>query len=285
MRRLQDLILSLLNRLAADTACRVGAGLGVLVFHLGVRRRVAAAQLGAATGLAGPARARVLRRSYASMGAQFLQVWTIGGPDGPERHVEVANPRWIDRVVAANPSAVFLTAHLGDWDMGAHGMTRHIGEVLVYAKAQHNRALDERLNQRRAAAGVRVVLVSAGDRTSAVQALKALRRGAALGILADQRPGTGTAARFLGRPAWCFDGPAFFARKAGVAIVPGFALRRRAGRSVLFVGRPFRASGDHAADVQRCMDELSRMILAHPGQYFWQHRRFAGTPPEMASAG
>jgi Kdo2-lipid IVA lauroyltransferase/acyltransferase len=275
----QRLLLQLLNRLAADTACRLGGTLGVLAWRLGIRRRLAARQMEDCLGLRGPDRARILRRSYASMGAQFLQVWTIGGPDGPEGHVTIANPGWAATVVRRHPAAVFLTCHLGDWDMAAHAMTRLGGEVLVYAKAQHNPEMDRLLNQRREAAGLRVVLVQPKDRTGAVVALKSLRRRTALGIMADQRPAGGTAAWFLGREAWCFDGPAFFARKAGVPIVPGFAVRRRAGVSMLFVGRPFAASGDHAVDVQRCMDQLSAMIAALPGQYFWQHRRFAGQPP------
>lgn len=278
---LQRLLLSLLNRLAADTACRLGGTLGVLAWRLGVRRRLAARQMEDCLGLRGPARARLLRRSYASMGAQFLQVWTIGGPDGPERHAGIANPGWAAAVVRRHPAAVFLTCHLGDWDMAAHAMTRLGGEVLVYAKAQHNPEMDRLLNQRREAAGLRIVLVQPKDRTGAVVALKSLRRRTALGIMADQRPSGGTAAWFLGREAWCFDGPSFFARKAGVPIVPGFAVRRRAGESMLFVGRPFAASGDHAADVQRCMDQISAMVAGLPGQYFWQHRRFAGEPPQL----
>lgn len=284
MHRLQDLLLGLLGRLAADTACRLGGTLGVLAWRLGVRRRVVAEQLSVSLGLRGRARAAVARRAYASMGAQFLQVWTIGGPDGPERHVRILNPRWTALVARRHPSAVFLSAHLGDWDMGAHALTRHVGEVLVYAKAQHNPHLDVRLNQRRAAAGLRVVLVGGGDRSGAVQALRALRRGAALGIMADQRPQGGVAARFLNRPAFCFEGPAFFARKAGVPIIPGCALRRRAGVSVVVIGRPFAAGADQAADVQRCMDVVSRLVLAHPGQYFWHHRRFAGSPPRLPPA-
>jgi len=277
---MQRLLFRLLNRLAADTACRLGGSLGVLAWRLGLRRRVVNEQLTTCLGLSGTARARVARQSYISIGANFLQVWTNGGVDGPERHVEVLNPGWIRRQVARHPSAVFLTAHLGDWEMGAHALTRFVSEVLVYAKAQHNPVLDGLLNERRAATGLQVVLVRPNDHSGAVRAMKALRRGAALGIMADQRPSGGTAARFLNRMAWCFDGPAFFARKAGVPIIPGFAVRRRAGVSTLFVGRPFSSSGDHAADVQRCMDEITRMVTRFPGQYFWHHRRFAGPQPE-----
>ncbi len=277
---MQRLIYHLLGRLAADTACRVGVALGLLAWRLGVRRQVVRTQLSACLGLRGTARRLVTRQCYASIGAQFLQVWAIGGPDGPERHVELINPAWARLVMRRHPAAIFLTAHLGDWEMAAHAMTHFASDFLVYAKAQHNPVMDGILNVRRAAVGLRVVLVQPKDRSGAIRSLKALRRGACLGMMADQRPSGGTGGIFLNRPAWCFDGPAFFASKVGVPIIPGFALRRRAGVSRVFVGRPFSSSGDHGADVQRCMDEMTRMITAHPGQYFWHHRRFAGPQPE-----
>jgi len=278
---LQIFLLRLLNRLAADTACRLGGTLGVLAWRIGVRRRLASRQVTDCLGLRGPARARVVRRSYASMGAQFVQVWTAGGPDGPERHAVVLNPRWIDLQVRRHPSAVFLSSHHGDWDMAGHGMTRHIPEVIVYAKAQHNPAMDELLNAQRWRFGVKVLMVGSADRSTGVQALRALRRRTALGIMADQRPWEGSPVWYLGQPTLGFDGPAFFAHKAGVPIIPGFAVRRRAGVSQLFVGRPYLTTGDRVRDTQHVMDLLGAMVLAAPGQYFWQHRRFVGTRPEL----
>lgn len=274
LNRLQDLALSALNRLAADTASRVGGGIGVLGWWLGVRRRVANANIARCLGLRGPARARVMRRAYASMGAAFLEVWTIGGPAGPERAVRVLNPRWQALVQRRHPAAIFITPHLGNWDMGAHILTRHTREVAVYAKAQHNAGLDRRLNAIRAIAGLRVVLLKPGDRSGAVQALRCLRGGGILGMLADQKPHDGSPARFLGVPTRCHDGPAFFARKAGVPIVPGVSVRIRAGVCAVLMGRPRAVPADQAAGVQVTMDLMSAMIAAFPGQYFWQHRRF-----------
>lgn len=278
---LQRLVFHILGHLAADTACRLGGTLGILAWRLGLRRRVVREQFESCLGVRGWRRAELMRRAYASTGAQFLQVWTIGGPDGPERHLQVLNPGWIRHIVGRHPGAVYITAHIGDWDMGAHGMTRFLPEMLAYAKAQHNDGMDPLLNRQRQATGLRIILVTPKDRTGAVLAVKALRRGAGLGLLPDQKPSGGTPAWFLNRPTYCWDGMVYFAAKAKVPIVPGLALRRRAGRSVLFMGRPIPSDGDHAAVVQQCMDELTRMAFAHPGQYMWHHRRFAGETPEL----
>lgn len=271
---LQDLALSALNRLASDTACRVGGGLGVLAWRLGVRRRIANQTITRCLGLRGRARALVMRRSYATMGANFLDVWTIGGPAGPETGAGTLNPGWMAASLRRYRNGVFVTPHIGNWDMGAYSLTRISAEVTVYAKAQHNQGLDKHLNAIRSRLGMRVLLLTPGEKTGAVKAIKVLRRGGILGILADQKPSEGIPSYFLGIATRCHEGPAFFARKVGVPIIPGLSVRVRAGVSLMLVGRPYEVTGDNATDVQRTMDLMSAMIAAFPGQFFWQHRRF-----------
>lgn len=270
-------LLHALSWLAVDTASRLGGTLGVLVFHLGLRRGVASTGIHAALGLRGTRRRDVARRSYASMGASFTELWTIGGVDGGERHLATGNPLWLAAMLRRHPGCVFLTPHLGNWDLGGHGLARLMPRFLAYAKAQHNEALDLATNAQRTKAGTTVLLTRRGDRTTAVQVLRGLRNGCPVGLMADQAPtrGEGTRAVFMGMETDCHAGPAFFARKARVPIIPGLCVRRRAGEFCLVAGRPLsHEAGDEAALTQASMDLLGAMIAAVPGQYFWQHQRF-----------
>ena len=270
-------LLRALSGLAVDTASRLGGMLGLLVFHLGVRRGVASGCIASALDLRGTQRRDVVRRSYASMGASFTELWTIGGVDGGERHLTTANPTWLATVLRRHPGCIFLTPHLGNWDLGAHGLARLAPKLFAYAKAQHNALIDEATNLQRAKAGITVLLTRRGDRTTAVQALRGLRNGCPVGLMADQAPSSGEGARavFMGMETDCHAGPAFFAKKAGVPIIPGLCIRRRAGEFQLVIGRPLAAAaGDEAALTQASMDLLGAMIAAVPGQYFWQHKRF-----------
>lgn len=270
-------LLRSLRLLAVDTASRLGGSLGVLTFHLGVRRRVASGCIRTALGLTGTRRRDIVRRSYASMGASFTELWTIGGVDGGERHLVGGNPLWLTRLARLHPGCVFLTPHLGNWDLGAHGLARLVPKLLAYAKAQHNAALDALANEQRSRAGITVLLTHHGDRTTAVQVLRALRGGTPVGLMADQGPSSreGTRAIFMGIETYCHAGPGFFAKRTGVPIIPGLCVRRRAGEFTLLVGRPLPAeAGDEPALIQASMDLLGAMIAAVPGQYFWQHKRF-----------
>jgi lauroyl/myristoyl acyltransferase len=249
----------------------------VLAFHLGVRRRVASGCVATALGLRGDARRRVVRRSYASMGATFLELWTFGGVDGIERHLRYLNPAWQALVHRRHPGCVFLTPHLGNWDLGSHGLRRFAPRILAYAKAQHNPQVDALVNAQRARAGTEVLLAEHGDRTAAVKVMRALRDGVPVGLMADQGPGSreGVPAYFFGVPTYCHAGPGFFAKRGRVPIVPGLCVRVRAGEFAILAGRPLPAeSGDEGQLIQAAMDLLCAMIAAVPGQYFWQHRRF-----------
>src|ERR1043165_7347154 len=159
--------------LAVDTASGLGGMLGVLVFHLGVRRRVASDLVGRTLRLRGRHRRAVVRRSYASMGASFTELWTSGGVDGGERRLVGGNPAWLAQVLRRHPGCVFLTPHLGNWDLGAHGLARLVPKLFAYAKAQHDDLVDAATNAQRAKAGITVLLT---------------HRGGAVGLMADQAP-------------------------------------------------------------------------------------------------
>ena len=232
-------------------------------------------------GLRGPARAQALKRAYATMGANFIEIWSAGGVDGPENHVDLASPRWIQGLQDRHPAIVFVTLHLGSWDAAVLAAKSVCPRVLAYAKAQHNPLVDELLNQRREVSGAQILLTRQGDRTGAVSVMKALRGRAVVGLLADQRPRTeeGIPATWLGVPTYVHPGPVFFAQRANVPVVLGVALRVRAGRSRLYILRPIEVAGlDQATATQLVMDRLSALVTAFPGQYFWHHRRFGDTP-------
>lgn len=267
------LLLDALAALTPATACRLGAALGQVVFTLGLRRRVASANVFQALGLRGPARRRAVQRSYGNMAATFLEIWTLRATVPV---AEIANPQWFAHLIAQGRPLVFLTGHIGNWDAAAaYGATK-LQPLFVYAKAQHDATLDARLGAVRAALGMTVVFARHGDRRGALQILRGLRPGGGLGVMADQMPkrNEGCPGYFAAAATDLHLGPAVLARRLQAELVPMVCLRRGPGRNVLVIGRPVPAHADDAVMTQRGMDALAGAIRAFPGQYFWQHRRF-----------
>jgi Kdo2-lipid IVA lauroyltransferase/acyltransferase len=271
------IVLGALSRLSGVTAARLGGSLGVLAFHIGLRRRVVRDNLRQTLSLRGPARRAAARQSYATIGANFLELLTVGNGNGPELGVETLMPAWVERLRQDQRGLIMLTLHLGTWDMAGYFTSRWFGPTIVYAKEQHNAVVDDILNRQRRRAGMEVVLARHGQRTAAVTVLRALRAGSYIGLLADQKPSSseGVPAYFLGQPTLCHAGPAFFARRGNALVVPAASIRIGAGRSRFYIGRPFTVGdSDDQRVIQIGMDCLSALIAAVPGQYFWHHRRF-----------
>ena len=266
--------------LQADTADRCGAALGLLVWASGLRRRVVSGNIARSLGLGGPVRGRIARRAYASLGANVVLL--LSAPrlaQDLERRVTILNPGWCRHLAATTPGCIMLTLHLGCWDVAGAMVKRLFGAAQVMAKRQ--RQGEEMINTLRQTLGMQVVYAGDRDRQGPVQILRGLRRGIPAGLLADQgaRPPTGIAAWFLGQPCWCHAGPGFLAGRGGAPLVPGFALRRAAGRYVGLLGRPLTIRPEQQERAtQYGLDILSALIAAFPGQYFWHHDRFKRSP-------
>jgi KDO2-lipid IV(A) lauroyltransferase len=278
--RLRDRIvqglLHTLRGLASDTACRLGGSLGVLAWRLGVRRSLVNEYLTMTLGLRGPARAKVARQCYATMGATFVEVFTAGGVDGIERHTRLMAPTHVARL-REQGGLIFLSPHIGNWEGAIIGGMEAFPRVFSYAKAQHDPLVDRMVNACRSIQGAEILHVGHGDeRGNAVRALRALREGAGLALMADQKPGRdeGVLGWFLGQPVDLLRGPLFFSRKAKVPMAPTIALRARSGETRIYILRPFYLPADDAMAIQLIGDAMSAVVAACPGQYFWHHRRF-----------
>jgi KDO2-lipid IV(A) lauroyltransferase len=155
--------------------------------------------------------------------------------------------------------------------------------VDAVAKGMANPLFGADLAASRRRVGVRLVELSEAPR----EALRSLRRGHVLGLIADQNAREqGVFVPFLGRDAATFRGPALFALRTGAPIFLGIPLREpgvpaRYRVTVERITAP--ATGDLEEDVRVLTAAhtaaLERAVRQAPEQYFWQHRRWKTQPP------
>jgi len=113
------------------------------------------------------------------------------------------------------------------------------------------------------------------------EALRALKRGEILGMIADQDGANqGVYSEFLGHWVSNPAGPANWSLRTGAAVIPLYCLRR--GLSDRFVAWFLPALPDPrgASDEERVIDRtrtildwMQNRILAHPEQYLWFYDR------------
>ncbi len=104
-----------------------------------------------------------------------------------------------------------------------------------------------------------------------------LKKGGAILILNDQAAFEGRRLRFLGQPALTMTSAAEFALRFDALLIPYYGIRRPNGVDFDVVVEPPIPPSTPTEMTQALNDSLEAMVLRHPGQWFWIHRRWKGT--------
>jgi Kdo2-lipid IVA lauroyltransferase/acyltransferase len=235
-------------------------------------------------------RLRTARGVYAHFGRMILDILWLRGHSRDEvmSRLEVVGRENVEKAMARGRGAIFVTAHLGNWEVIglAHGWS--FAPISVVARPLDNPALDRRLCAFRAMAGNRVVY----KQDALKEILRALHAGQGVAFLIDQnvQEKDGIFVDFFGRPAATTTVVAALAVKTGCALVPGHTTIGPDGRYRAVYDPPLEwtPSGDKQADVARITQELTRVIEGwireHPEQWLWIHRRWKTQPSAERAA-
>ncbi len=189
-----------------------------------------------------------------------------------------------ERARSCGKGVLFLTAHLGNWELSAlaHGLYGHPMHILV--RALDNPRLDRLVARYRTLSGNRII-----DRHDSPRRIfEALAANHAVGMLIDQNasPENGVFVDFFGKKACASTGLAKIALRTGAPVIPGFALWEPSERRYVLRFWPpieMTVSGNPEVDVplntQRLTSALEQIIRRYPDQWLWIHRRWKTRPP------
>jgi len=281
-------VLGALDLLSWKRAAALGERLGTLGYKpLGVRRKVVERQIAAAfPGLDEAEVLRIARESYAHLGRTTIETALLGTlPSNAVLGLFEGADNWacVERAMAAGKGLIFVTGHLGNWELGgAYLAARGVG-LDVVVRNQENPLFDAYLNRTRERIGMTVVR----DSEAVKRTPRSLKAGRAIAFLSDQGV-LGLASTFVpffGRPAKTPRGPAVFALRLKVPVVFGTALRQPSGRyRISFEPVTVQDTGNRERDVDAVVAEytktLERWVRKAPEQYFWHHRRWKRQPDD-----
>lgn len=202
---------------------------------------------------------------------------------GREAVMEATELEGLDELRAAldqGRGVVAVSGHLGNWEVGGASLAVRGIPVDAVARRQTNPLVDRLINRTRERLGMEVV--SMGGATK--RALKALRAGRLVGLVADQDARQrGLFVPFFGRPASTFRGPAVLALRSGAPVFTLFVVRKPDGRYRVTLHRVPVPTGDEETRewelTAALMADLEAMIREEPTQYLWHHRRWKTAPP------
>ncbi|MBI3087589.1 MAG: lysophospholipid acyltransferase family protein [Candidatus Omnitrophica bacterium] len=168
--------------------------------------------------------------------------------------------------------AVILSAHLGNWELGAVALHRAGCRMSVVALPHGNPRVNEIFEGQRRRCGVEVIPLAA--RGSTARCLQRLREGWLLGILGDREFGrNGIPVTFLDRVCLLPKGPALLSLRSGAPAVPVFVMREGPWRLRFHVEPPIPPSlARGKADPVQCLTQLyaqsiERMVRRFPTQW------------------
>jgi KDO2-lipid IV(A) lauroyltransferase len=227
---------------------------------------------------------------------ESLRLWLRPGDRPIADPVQWQGEALIEDALALGRGLVFLTPHLGSFELTAQAYAQRYGArkpITVMFRPARYRLLRQLQESARARSALATAPASVGG---VRQMMRALKRGEAIGLLPDQVPprGMGVWADFFGRPAYTMTLAARLAQQSGAPIVLAWCERLPAGRGYHLRLSPLaeplpRAGADadalqaaQAGVINRAMQQL---ILQCPQQYLWGYNRYkkprhaAAAPP------
>ena len=268
--------------------------MGRMVYRLSPRYRSRLLDNLAASGLAGaPEDLRRLARANAGeigKGATELAWALFRAPDEVAALVrERRGWEAVEHLQAARRPIVFVTPHLGAYDVAGRYLWTHLPILAMYRPHKIfwiDQLLREGRNRGAAPDGTNVAPANlAGVR----MVLKHLRRGGCSVVLPDQVPGLGEGewVEFFGRPAYTMTLLGRLQEASGAAIVFCYAERLPRGEGYVLHLVPLEEAlpADRREAARRVNAMVEALVRACPEQYLWGYNRFkrpAGAPPPPA---
>ena len=173
--------------------------------------------------------------------------------------------------------AVLIGGHFANWELMAAVIVRRMKDCRITYRHANNPTIDRAIIEQRKAYGVNILAPKGGS--GAKELMAALKGGASVALMNDQKMNDGIAAPFLGREAMTASGPARMALRYDCPLVPMSIVRKDRTRFKVTVHEPMeKPDGTDAAAILDLVTRINAFIEAQimraPAQWFWVHRRF-----------
>ena len=282
------LLVRILGALPRPVGRAAGIGLGWLVYFFHRRlRRVGLRNLEIAfPEKSGAERKRIVRGVFTSLGRLLAEVCRF--PDYTLENIsQVAVYDGFENFERANQhgkGVLFLTAHLGGWEIGSFMHSLHGHPLRIVVRPLDNPYVDHLVDKFRTLHGN----TTFSKQDFARGLLAAMKAGETVGLLMDTNmtPPQGLFVDFFGLPACTASGVARVALHTDAAVVPAFTIwdpvlrkyRVRFDPPIELV-RTGNDAEDVIANTARFTKVIEEYIRRYPDQWLWVHRRWKTRPP------
>jgi KDO2-lipid IV(A) lauroyltransferase len=280
-------VVKILGALPRPLARALGLLLAGAVYHLhGRLRKVGLRNLEIAyPEMAAAERRKIVRGVFVSLGRQLAEFCRF--PSYTRNNVaQVAVYEGFENFDAAQrrgKGVLFLTAHLGGWEVGSFVHSIHGHRLRIVVRALDNPYIDRLVERYRTLHGN----ATFEKQDFARGLIAAMRAGETVGLLMDQNmtPPAGVFVDFFGVPACAASGIARVVLRTDASVVPAFTIWDDVRRKYRITFAPRLAlpkTGDDERDVvnatQLFTSVIEEYVRKFPDQWLWVHRRWKTRP-------
>lgn len=206
---------------------------------------------------------------------ELLPVWVRKEADVLKLIKKVHNFACIEQVKAQQKSIVFLTPHLGCFEIASLYYAQKAKLSILYRPPKLKWLIPIMEQGRKRGQ----VTLAPADLKGVRILLRALKNQEDIGILPDQVPaqGEGVTVHFFNKPAYTMTLAARLARQPNIAVIFAFAKRLSWGRGfeVYFQSVNFPTDqADLTQDTQFLNQQIETLIRLAPAQYLWSYNRY-----------
>ena len=277
------LIAALARALPVDTASALGGYLGRLIGPRLPMSRIARANLdNILPQLTEQKKKRIMHDMWENLGRVMCEYPHLKYL--AKYRVSFDNPELLKSVNASRKPAVFVTGHLGNWELGNLACFLQYDAPLGAVFRAPNNPFAARLIQKfRSIDGQIEHFPKSAKGTRDM--VKHLKSGKSVAIVNDQKYNQGPALEFMGHKARCSTAAADMALKYDYPLIPGRIIREKGAHFRFAFDAPlskkksngkFKSSEEITSNLNKVLESW---IKDTPEQWLWTHRRWSGSWP------
>lgn len=219
-------------------------------------------------------RRQLIRKSCDNFGRTFFEffVLDIAEKDKNYKCIEINFPQ-IKQVCDDGTSLLFISAHLGNWEIAAKfAATRGYPFSVIYRHINNPYVNALILKCRQSIVDKQIPK----GRRSGLDSLKVLKSKGRLALLIDQKYNEGVEIPFFGVPAKTADGFVKLAQKTSSKIIPVLITRYNKTEFIVRFSTDILDTTNLSTEeiLIECNRHLENWITSYPDQWFWFHRRW-----------
>ena len=265
-------LMSLAARVPLWILHALGALLGWAMYGLSPTYRRHLRENLAAAGYTDAATRRAAVAGAGRLIAELPAIWLRPRTEVATLLREIDGRELVDAARAAGKGIVFLTPHLGCFEIAAKVAAEEFPITVLY-RAPKLAWVQPLIESGRGQDNVRL---ARADVSGVRQRVGALLRKEAVGILPDQVPGVGEGewAEFFGRPAYTMTLGARLAARPGSVCLLAYGERLPRGRGYVLRIRALLPAEPGESGARHMNRALEALIRECPGQYLWGYNRY-----------